>query len=229
MDLYGEKSKSIPQKTLLLILEVIILIVSYWILFNNGYRKLMSPFLDITVTGNKIRHILLFSFNCVVFLRILITIFYLLKRKMPWEEAISIPFAFAIYYIGFAMLGYKSESVIGLPDVIGIFLFILGSALNTVSELQRDAWKKRPENKEHLYTGGFFKYAMHINYFGDILWVSAYALLTRNWYAVIIPVWLFCFFAFFNVPKLDKYLVSKYGKEFEEYSKMTKKLIPFLY
>lgn len=229
MDLYGEKSKSIPQKTVLLVLEIIILGVSYWILFGNGYRKIMSSFTETFATGNNVRHIILFIFNCIVFLRILITIFYLLKRKMPWEEAISIPFAFAIYYIGFALLGYKSGNTIGIIDLLGILLFFLGSCLNTISELQRDKWKKLPENKGHLYSAGLFKYSMHINYFGDILWVSAYAILTRNWYSVIIPLWLFCFFAFFNAPKLDRYLASKYGKEFEDYRKKTKKLIPFLY
>jgi protein-S-isoprenylcysteine O-methyltransferase Ste14 len=229
MELYRQTSKSIPQKTVLLILEVLILCISYWILFNNGYQKLMSSFLDVNVTGNKIRHTLLFIFNCIVFMRMLITILYLLRRKMPWEEAISIPFAFAIYYIGFALTGYKSGSPLGLTDFLGILLFILGSGLNTISELQRDKWKKLPENKGHLYTTGLFKYSVHINYFGDILWVSAYALLTHNWYSVIIPVWLFCFFAFFNAPKLDKYLATKYGNEFEDYRKKTKKLIPFLY
>ncbi len=229
MDLYGQTSKSIPQKAVLVFLEIIIICVSYWILFGNGYQKLTSWFSETEVTGNNLRHLLLFIFNCIVFLRLLVTFFYLVKRKIPWEEAFSIPFAFAIYYIGFAMLGYKANSTVGLIDIIGISLFLTGSAFNTISELQRDKWKEQPENKGHLYTGGLFKYAIHINYFGDTMWVTGYALLTRNWYSAIIPVWLFCFFAFFNAPKLDKYLASKYGQEFKNYREKAKNLIPFLY
>ena len=70
---------------------------------------------------------------------------------------------------------------------------------------------------------------MHINFFGDLLWVSAYAMITRNWYALIIPIFIFCFFAFANIPKLDAYLAKKYSTEFEDYSKKTKKFIPFIY
>lgn len=76
---------------------------------------------------------------------------------------------------------------------------------------------------------GFFKYSMHINYFGDILWVIAYAVITRNWYSVSIPIFLFSFFVFYNIPKLDKYLQEKYGNSFEVYAIRTRKFIPFIY
>lgn len=94
--------------------------------------------------------------------------------------------------------------------------------LNTGSELMRDNWKKNPENKGKLYTTGLFKYAMHINFFGDLLWVTAYAIVTRNGYSLLIPAFLFCLFAFYNIPKLDRYLAAKYGKAFDEYRKKLK-------
>lgn len=148
---------------------------------------------------------------------------------MPWEEAFSILFAFGLYYIGFAVLGFKSGQKIGPTEIIGILVFLLGSFLNTGSELARDSWKKRPENKGRLYTSSLFRYSMHINYFGDLLWLSGYAIVTRNWYSVIIPALLFCFFAFYNIPKLDTYLESKYGDQFDDYRRKTKKFIPFIY
>ena len=227
MDLYNQKNKSYPQKIVLTILEIIIIAISYWILFANGYYKIFHPLNP--GQGNTVRHIILFTFNIIVFLRILVTSFYLIKRRMPWEEAFSIPFAFALYYIGFALLGFKSPVNIGTIDIIGILLFLLGSFLNTGSELARDIWKKKPENKGQLYTSGLFKYSMHINYFGDLLWVSAYAFVTRNWYSILIPIFLFCFFVFFNIPKLDNYLKSKYGDKFDNYQKTTKKFIPLIY
>ena len=227
MELYERKDSSYPQKAVLITLEIIILGISYWILFLNGYNRVFPS--STQVTGNNLRHIFIFIFNIVVFLRILFTIFFLLKRRIPWEETFSIPLAFALYYIGFALFGFKSLSPIGATGYIAIGLFIIGSFLNTGSEITREKWKKRPENKGHLYTTGLFRYSMHINYFGDLVWVSAYAMITANWYAVSIPVFLFCFFAFYNIPKLDAYLTSKYGKEFDQYRAKTKKFIPFLY
>lgn len=227
MDLYTKKEKSIPQKTVLITLETVILLISYWILFAGGYNKIFS--LSDQISGNYTRHLILFIFNIIVFLRIKITVFYLIKRNIPWEEAFSITFAFALYYIGFALFGYKAQNNTGLIDVIAVLIFITGSYLNTGSELTRDRWKRNPENKGKLYTTGLFKYSMHINYFGDILWVTGYVVLTRNWYSISILIFLLCFFAFYNIPKLDRYLSSKYGEQFDEYNKKTKKFIPFIY
>ena len=155
--------------------------------------------------------------------------FYMMERKIPWEESVSIPMAFSLYYIGYSLLVYNREIPIDWIDYSAILLFIIGSGFNTISEVQRHLWKKHPENKGKLYTSGLFKYSMHINFFGDVLWVSAYAIITRNYYSIAIPVLLFCMFAFWNIPVLDKYLAGKYKEQFESYKAKTKKLIPFIY
>ncbi len=154
---------------------------------------------------------------------------YLLKRKIPWEESFSVPMAFALYFIDFPLFVFNREISIDWVDYLAIFIFITSSCLNTISELQRHFWKNHQENKGKLYTIGLFKYSMHINYFGDILWVSAYAIITRNYYSIAIPTLLFCLFVFWNIPALDKYLAGKYKKQFDKYKKITKKLIPFIY
>ncbi len=114
-------------------------------------------------------------------------------------------------------------------DYLGILVFIHGCVFNTSGEIQRNIWKRKPENTAKIYTQGFFKYSMHINYFGDLLWVTGYAIITQNWYSILIPAFLFGFFAFYNIPMLDKYLHDKYDGNFEEYAKKTKRLIPFVY
>ena len=101
--------------------------------------------------------------------------------------------------------------------------------LNSAGEILRNQWKKSPENIGKIYTDGFFKYSRHINYFGDLLWVIAYAMITKNVWSISIPIFLFSFFAFYNAPKLDKYLKEKYGNDYDEYAKKTKMLIPFIY
>ena len=227
MDLYHQKDRSIPQKIVLLVLEILMIAISYWVLFAGGFEFIFSP--KLPNPGNEIRHGLLFAFNLIVFVRMGVTMFHLVKRRIPWEEAFSIPFAFALYFVGFSILGYQANAEPDLLDLLAIALFISGSWLNTGSELARDKWKKNPANQGQLYTIGLFRYSMHINYFGDLLWVLAYALVTRNLYALLIPLLLFCFFAFYNIPKLDAYLASRYGQQFEDYKRKTKKLIPFVY
>lgn len=229
MDMYGKHSKSIPQKSLILISELLLLWLSFWILFRDGGQIIFGWLGIEEIEASRERKLIIFCFSLVVFLRVGYMMLFFLKRRIPWEESISIPLAFALYYVGFSLLVLPSEEVIGLIDYIATGIFFLGSVLNTGSEWQRHQFKRDPLNKGKLYTGGLFKYSMHMNFFGDLLWVTGYALITRNWYSALIVLFLLCFFVFYNVPKLDAYLSDKYGNAFKEYAANTKKLIPYIY
>jgi protein-S-isoprenylcysteine O-methyltransferase Ste14 len=229
MDLYGQHSKSIPQKIIIHVIEILLLWLSYWILFGKGGIWVETRLHLTNATKDYGRRSVLFIFNLVIFFRLAFMMFILLKRKIPWEESFSVPFAFAIYYIGFPLFVLPVSKPIDWIDFVAMALFAFGCILNTGGEIQRNIWKAKPGNKGKLFTGGFFRYSRHINYFGDILWVTGYAILTRNWYAAVIPVFLFCFFAFYNAPKLDSYLKSRYGNDYDRYADKTKMLIPFVY
>jgi protein-S-isoprenylcysteine O-methyltransferase Ste14 len=224
MDLYNKKEKSIPQKAIMVAVEAVLISISYLILFSDRFQVLgfAIPHADM------IPRVVIFCFNLVIFTRFMLTFFVFLERRILNEEVFAVSVTLALYYVGFSILCmYSSESnaaVLGL----GILLFIAGSFFNTMSEAQRYAWKRRAENKGRLYTKGLFRYSMHINYFGDLLWVSGYALVTMNPYSLIIPALLFIFFYFYNIPKLDGYLKEKYRDEFIGYSEQTKRFIPFL-
>jgi protein-S-isoprenylcysteine O-methyltransferase Ste14 len=229
MDLYGQKSKSIPQKIIIHILEIIFIGLSYWILFQSGGDFFEKNLHIQNAAGNSERRMIIFLFNIIIFLRIGYAMIFLVKRRIPWEESISVPIAFALYYVGFPLFVLPTSTMIGGLDYFAVALFLAGCILNSGGEILRGRWKRNPGNAGKIYKGGFFKYSRHINYFGDILWVLAYSMVTRNWYSVIIPVFLFFFFAFYNAPKLDNYLKQKYGKEYDEYAKKTKMLIPFIF
>lgn len=229
MELYGQKSKSWLQKIVIHLIELFLLWLSYWILFKQGSKWLQTHWNIYDAAANTNRRIVIFSFNIITFLRFAYMMFFLLKRKIPWEECVSVPFAFVLYFIGFSLLVLPTTTKIDAVDYFGIFIFVVGCVLNTGGEVLRDQWKKDSDNQGKLYTEGFFKYARHINYFGDLLWVTGYAIITRNWYSIGIPVFLFCFFAFYNAPKLDAYLKEKYNSEYDRYAKKTKMLIPFIY
>jgi protein-S-isoprenylcysteine O-methyltransferase Ste14 len=224
MDLYGKSDRSVPQKVVILTSELALILISAAILFP---RKVGIEIFSLE-PGLASRRLVLFAFNVVVFLRLLLTFLVFLRRRIPLEEAISVPLAFALYFVGFALLGVGSQSAWNLLDDIGVFLFLLGSVLNSLAEFQRHAWKRDPANRGKLFTGGLFSLSMHVNYFGDLLWVLGYAFVTNNLYSFLIPLFLFCFFYFYNIPKLDAYLAGKYQQEFEEYRRKTKRFIPFI-
>jgi len=222
--MYGTKSPSRPQKLVIVAIELLLIVASYQVLFGSLFAGVRA-FGD---APSLARNATLFAFNLVVFARFLGTLFVFIERRIPWEEAFSIPFAFALYLLGFPLLARPRTVDFGALEVVGIVLFLVGSFINTYSEHQRRQFKRRPENKGKLYTGGLFALSMHPNYFGDLLWVSGYACVTRNAYAWLVPALLFCFFYFFNVPKLDQHLREHYGDAFREYEKRTKRLVPFV-
>jgi steroid 5-alpha reductase family enzyme len=108
-------------------------------------------------------------------------------------------------------------------------LYVLGSYFNTGSEVQRKAWKVKPENKGRLYTKGLFSLSMHINYFGDALLFSGFALITTSIWAFILPAVMIALFVFVHIPTLDRYLAQKYGTVFDEWARNTRKFIPYVY
>lgn len=228
MELYGQSNKSIPQKIVIHILEIILIWLSFWILFQDGGNWLADK-IGIHVSQQTDRRVIIFVFNIITFLRFAYMMIFLLKRNIPWEESISVPMAFGLYYVGFSILVLPSATSLDALDYFAVAIFIAGSVLNSGGEILRNRWKQNPENKGKIYTEGFFKYSRHINYFGDLLWVIGYAIITRNLLATGIPLFLFCFFAFYNAPKLDQYLKSKYGKDYDAYASKTKMLIPFIY
>ena len=224
MDLYSRKSRSIPQKIVIVSLGTIFLAVSYGVLFSTWFAKVRVAGLDIGAPRSAI----LFTFNVIVCVRVLFTLLYFLERKIPLEETLSIPIAFGLYLIGFPLLAASHDRPIEWLEAAGIILFLFGSFLNSFSELQRKRWKQDQRNKGHLYTRGLFAWSMHINYFGDLLWVTGYALVTHNPWSLLIPASLFAFFYFWNIPKLDAHLADRYGDEFTAYRSHTKRLIPFV-
>jgi len=229
MDLYAQKSKSIPQKTIIILLELLLIWLSYWIMFQRG-GDIIAGWLGIANSSGAIaRRTVILIFSIIVFFRMGFMMLVLLQRRIPWTEGISVPLAFALYYVGFPLLVLPVDKPLDAVDYLGILVFAAGSFINTCGELQRHTWKKDPAHKGRLYTEGLFKYSMHINYFGDLLWVSGYAVLTRNWYAVLIPILLCCLFIFFNIPQLDAHLQAKYRADFDAYARRTRKFIPFIY
>ncbi len=169
------------------------------------------------------------AFAIILWVRLTMTGFVFLKRRFGWEECLSVIGAVAFYQFGFALLGIATSSPLSAVDLVSVGLFGLGSVFNTGAEFQRKRFKDNPENDGKLYTQGLFSVVRHPNYLGDVLWALGWALMTRNVWALLIPVVAAVGFAFFFIPQLSAYLSQRYDKQFESWAKRTKRLIPYIY
>jgi protein-S-isoprenylcysteine O-methyltransferase Ste14 len=198
-------------------------------LMFTGADKILPLFKPFKVNGDLVRNILILSCMGIYFFRLLFTLFIFFQRKMYWGEALVI--ANIMPWI-FPYIAYKSgdySGTIGWMELIGISLFITGSFLNTASEYFRFSWKQKKENIGHLYTGGLFKYARHINYFGDIVLFGGLAIVAHQIQLLIIPISMAFVFVVILIPLKESYLKDKYGNEYISYAANTKMLIPLIF
>ena len=202
--------------------------VSGYLMFTSA-DKILPLFKPYKVNGDLVRNILILSCMGIYFFRLLFTIFIFFQRKLYWGEAIVIanimPWIFP--YIAYESGGYTDS--IGWIEIMGILLFLIGSYLNSASEYFRYLWKQKRENAGHIYTGGLFKYARHINYFGDIVLFTGMAMVAHQIELLIIPVSMAFIFVVILIPLKENYLKEKYGNEYISYAASTKKLIPLIY
>jgi len=202
--------------------------VSGYLMFT-GDDKIWPLFEPYKINGNYMRNIFVLSCMGIYFFRLLFTLFVFFQRKMYWGEAIVI--ANIMPWI-FPCIAYKSGDYIGTIgwiEIIGILLFLTGSYLNSASEYFRHSWKQKRENAGHIYTGGLFKYARHINYFGDIVLFTGMAMVAHQIQLLIIPISMAFVFVVILIPLKEDYLKDKYGNEYISYAASTKKLIPLIF
>jgi len=216
-----EYDKSHGKKSIIICILALALFVSIWLLFFNTEVLKMD--------GNLYRKIILIMCSVIYLVRTVITLFVFLKRKISWLEALPISILISFVLFGFIYIGGVQTQPINIMDLLGIVLYLIGSYINTSSELDRHRWKYMPENKGHLFTQGLFKYVRHINYFGDIMLFMCFALITQDIRALYIPLFMTLNFIFILIPAKEAYLKDKYRIEFVQYSKRSKKLIPLIY
>jgi protein-S-isoprenylcysteine O-methyltransferase Ste14 len=227
--MYGEYGRSIGPKVLLTLLHAASICLVFWLFFRGGLVALSFWTSRSFLPGALSSRALIFACAVVYFVRIVFGCFFLIRRTMRWGEALGVGFFVFLVHIFFALLGGTNPHGPGVVAGCGMFLYVVGSYLNTGSEYLRHAWKKDPAHQGRLYTGGFFHYSRHINYFGDEVLFTGYALVTNATWALIVPGFMALGFIFANIPALDRYLSRKYGEEFGAYAARTKKFIPFVY
>lgn len=227
--MHGEVETSAVPRTTCVAIHLALVAVAGWVYLGGGIETVGAWFGADWPSGDFVRRVLLFSFGVILWLRLTFGMFWLLKRKFGWEELGGVLFACVLYQIGFALLGAAKAAAVGPLDVAGVVLFLFGSYLNTASEIQRKRFKADPANQGKLCVQGWFRYARHINYFGDLLWVTGWAMLTRSPWSAIIPAALAAGFVFFFIPSLTDHLKTKYGEQYDEWAKKTKALVPFIW
>ncbi len=228
-----QRDESLIQKRVFALGHFLIILFSVWLIFMKGWTILGDLFGKDWSFADQNRATVLLAVAFFYWLRHLVTLFYLLKRKVEWGEVFGLLFFIAFVEIGLLLIGggaFRNYAIrLGKLDALALILLLLGSYLNSFSEIQRKKWKANSTNKGHCYTEGLFRYSMHMNYFGDVVLFTGWCLFTYNYWTLLLPLFMLLSFIYAHIPGLDSYLAERYGEEFEHYAKKTKKIIPFIY
>ena len=167
--------------------------------------------------------------------------FWVLKSRIfpdkTWEIKVPLYYGFVIWF-GLSLYWvapwiitseyfYDISIISNMNTIIavGIFIYVFGVFLHFTSDMQKFTQLKHKPGQ--LIDDSLFKRCRNMNYFGELLIYSSFALLSMHWipWAVlllfIILVWAP------NMIRKDKSL-EKYDN-FEDYKKGSKLFIPFIY
>ena len=154
------------------------------------------------------------------------------RLKNPYlADALTGIFLFCLLPLVLTFLNIYFNQSLNYWHYVFFLLYLVGTSITLISEHQRRKWKVKNKTKDELYTKGLFKYARYINYFGEtISQPSLWFLATGIWWISLIAfLYQLYDFSFVHIPKQEKYLLDKYGENFQKISKTINKFIPFIY
>lgn len=98
MQLHGNKAPATAQKLIITMIELVLIILSFWIMFGRGEALLSDVFGWPIALETPRRRTLILLFSIIVLARMTYAMVRLMKRDIPWSETLSVPLAFALYY-----------------------------------------------------------------------------------------------------------------------------------
>ncbi|MDJ0663725.1 MAG: DUF1295 domain-containing protein [Acidimicrobiia bacterium] len=124
---------------------------------------------------------------------------------------------------------------IGLVGAVGIAIWLAGFAIEVVSDRQKSAFKKNPDNKGRFITTGLWAWSRHPNYFGEIvLWIGVAVMAVPvlsgwRWVMLISPIFVIVLLTRVSgVPMLERRGEERWGDDeaYRRYVDSTPVLVP---
>jgi protein-S-isoprenylcysteine O-methyltransferase Ste14 len=130
------------------------------------------------------------------------------------------------YYYNFSLFDYN------LGYSIGFILFILGLVLQGVAEATLGKYylpSIGTVEGQKIIKNGIYKYIRHPGYFGEILIFFGLGFVTYSLLGILGAFIVSLMVYFGEVVPEEKYMLEKFGKEYEEYMKETFRFIPYIF
>jgi len=152
--MHGEYNRAIAPRVFMTAAHGAAVAATGWLLVGGGLQTVRAHWRADWNLASPVRRWLLFSAVLIYFLRVCATSFYSVEAQDGLGRVRTDRRLDTHHRPPFSMLGGVNPGAVGLVTVLGVLLYVVGSYLNTASELQRKWWKENPQNAGHLLTGG---------------------------------------------------------------------------
>jgi len=173
---------------------------------------------------------------------ILLALFFVFRNKFTgYYKKSSFRFLIKYFIITIVLLFYFSGIMdfasisfnIYLRLLLGLLLIFGGYSLFFVAHKHLGQnWStlldKKISKKDRLIKTGPYKYVRHPSYSASILALIGFGILTANWIIFSICFLVLLIFYIYKVPREEKFLTEKFGKEYIDYRKKTPGFFPRL-
>jgi len=117
----------------------------------------------------------------------------------------------------------------GIVNAFGLSLFLMGFSIRLAGRITLEKYYSyglKPPEK--LIKHGLYKRVRHPIYFAALLYTAGVPLIFSSMYGFL-PMLGFMPLFLYRIRIEEKMLIEKFGDEYREYMKKTKKLVPFVY
>jgi protein-S-isoprenylcysteine O-methyltransferase Ste14 len=144
-------------------------------------------------------------------------------------------FALAVPGMMWLFTGWLSFGQFAAPDGIRIAGFVVGAYsmwwFYRIHRTLGDNWSPILEIRvEHtLIISGTYKRVRHPMYSDMLLWLVSFTLVTANWfYALTLSTGL-AIMLIIRIPDEERLMLDRFGEQYRDYMKRTKRLIPYIF
>ena len=158
--------------------------------------------------------------------------FYPARRQQIFNEPVGsvFGFIFILLLVGFfyALPGYLAFTnpvpLSMTATAVALPLYIFGSLINTSADVQKLTAKQGGAN---LVKDGIWRFARHINYFGDLLRYLSFSVVAGSIWAYLVPAMIALLYLQ-RIPQQEQRMGDKYP-DYAEYQQSSTRLIPFIW
>ena len=246
---------------------IILSFIIHWLLFIPAYVFKTEKFYDLTGTISYISIVLyvllsstdgIINFGNMIVSSLIIMwtirlgtfLFTRIKKAGEDKRFREIKKSFSWFFMAFtisgmwvsicticALTGISNGIELTGVTYIGVIIFIIGFALEIISDNQKTNFRKIESNKDKFITTGLWKYSRHPNYLGEIvLWtgvaiISYSSLEVYQMFTLVSPMFTYLLLVKVSgINLLEKSGEKKWGHldSYKSYKKNTPRLIGFL-